>query len=88
LDCGSIDCVFNEVLVAVVNTADTELLINARVSNDQVTWSPWAGPFPASSAQLDGLPSGRYIEIELLLRTRDRLQTPIVETVEVYWSRP
>jgi streptogramin lyase len=88
LDCGSIDCVFNEVLVAVVNTADTELLINARVSNDQVTWSPWAGPFPASSAQLDGLPSGRHIEIELLLRTRDRLQTPIVETVEVYWSRP
>jgi streptogramin lyase len=87
-DCGFDNCVFNEVIADVTNTPDTELSINARVSNDSSTWSAWAGPFPTSAADLSGLPAGRYLEIELLLRTRDRLQSPLVDQVELYYSRP
>jgi streptogramin lyase len=87
-DCGTPGCVFNEVTWASDEPDRAEVLANARVSDDGVLWTPWAGPFSGGSADLSGLPTGRYIEIEMLLRTADRTITPLLERVELFWSRP
>lgn len=87
-DCGAPDCQFNEILWRNTLQERTEVLSNARVSSDGITWSPWAGPFPGTTADLSGLPPGRYIEIEMQLRTAAAGFTPLLEYVEVFWGRP
>jgi streptogramin lyase len=87
-DCGATDCTFSEGLWSGAVPAETDIQLRARSSVDGAVWSPWAGPFVDSPANLSGLPPGRYVEVELVLRTSSRDVTPVLDLVEVYWARP
>jgi len=87
-DCGVENCTFNEVVWDADMPDETDIQLRARVSNDATSWSGYAGPFIDLPANLSGLPPGRYIELEMQLRTSNRDLTPLLNLVELYWSTP
>ena len=87
-DCEFELCTFDEVTWTAEVPPEGEIQVQARVSNDAESWSPWAGPFITSPANLGGLPPARYIEIEVILRTSNRDVSPLVSLVELFWARP
>ena len=87
-ECGWDVCSFDEIHLTGDIPLGTEIVIRARVSNDGTSWSPWAGWFELSPANLSGLPPARMIEVEVALRTSDREISPCAELVEIFWSRP
>ncbi len=85
-DCERSSCTFNEVAITAEIPAEAEVQTRARVSNNGTEWSPWAGPFLVNPANLGGLPSARYVEIEVQLRTSNRAISPFVDLCELHWS--
>jgi len=87
-DCGFADCNYNELRWTADVPDVAEVVVRARVTNDRRTYSPWAGPYTANPVDLSGLPKARVIEIEIILRTSVREQSPAVSLVELFWGHP
>jgi len=73
--------------------AGTGVEINARTANDpgDLDAQPWVGPFPVTAVDSSvdftlppgPLPDGRYIEVDIRLRTDDRRVAPRVFSVDL-----
>ncbi|MCB9521245.1 MAG: SMP-30/gluconolactonase/LRE family protein [Myxococcales bacterium] len=87
-DCAYTNCTFNQLQWTGDVPPEGEVSMRARVTNDRLTYSPWAGPFLANPADISGLPPAQIVEIEVTLRTSDRAFSPEVGLVELYWGRP
>jgi streptogramin lyase len=87
-DCGHDVCIFNEARWQATLPPEGEIVLRARVSQDGESWTSWAGPYITQPANLSVLPPGRYIELEVQLRTSNRDISPLLDQVELYWSRP
>ncbi len=87
-DCGRAQCSYGDIDYAADVPEIGEIQVRARVSNDNESWSPWAGPFLTIPASLGGLPPGQFLQIELMLRTSDRALSPFVDEVSLSWAYP
>lgn len=89
-DCGATaaNCSFQDITWSVDAPAGTDVLVRARVSSDGNVYSAWVGPFNRSPADLSGLPVGRFVDIEMTLRTSDLSLSPLLRRVQVSWSLP
>ena len=87
-DCGFESCIYDRLSWDGDVPGGTAVATRARVSNDGENWTAWAGPFEDMSIGLAGLPTGQFIEIELILRTSDQSLTPSIDTVTLGWARP
>ena len=87
-DCGREVCTFDRAEWASEEPVFTSVQVRARTSPDGTTWSGWEGPFDVSPAELDALPDGRYLQLEVSLRTTEAEVSPVVSSIVVHWQRP
>jgi DNA-binding beta-propeller fold protein YncE len=82
------DCIFDEVTWRAVTPPGTNVSVRARTSLDRATWSDWTIPSSTPPLDTSGLPSGRWLQVEVIMTTAANEVTPVVSNVEVYWQRP
>ncbi len=87
-DCGREVCTFDTVEWSSDEPVFTSVQLRARTSLDNESYTAWEGPFTVSPGDLEALAPGRYIQVEVTLRTTDDEITPVVDSIVVNWQRP
>jgi streptogramin lyase len=87
-DCGYDLCTFDRVVWEADVPAEGNVQVRVRTSIDGDIWSSRAGPYEESPATIEGLPDGRYADVEVTLTTTDIEFSPLVTSVDLFWQRP
>jgi cysteine-rich repeat protein len=67
----------------------TDIKVRARSAATEagLAMAGWTSYFTASPAHIDGLPTYRWLEVEVKLTSTDPNKTPVVHSLSVHWAK-